>query len=119
MIKKIRPYFYLLPSFAVILGVILIPLLYAVFISFIDLSKNVNKLDNPNLWHFIGLENYIKVLTGDFFWSALGKTLYFTVTSVGLEFIIGLAIASFSMNSFAEEALSAESCSFPGLSRPS
>ncbi|MEB3103564.1 carbohydrate ABC transporter permease [Ferviditalea candida] len=93
MQKKIRPYLYLLPSYFVILSVILLPLLFALFISFIDLSKNIRKLDHPNLWHFVGLDNYWTVLTSDYFWSALGKTIYFTVVSVGLEFIIGLAIA--------------------------
>ncbi|GJM73181.1 hypothetical protein HMSSN036_53970 [Paenibacillus macerans] len=48
MIKKLRPFGYLLPSFLVILGVTLLPLIYAIFISFINLTKNVHKLDNPN-----------------------------------------------------------------------
>ncbi len=91
--NKLRPYSYLLPSFFIILGIILLPLFYSVFISFIDLTKNVHKLDNPNLWDFVGLTNYIEALTGSEFWSALYKTLYFTVLSVGLEFILGLLIA--------------------------
>lgn len=91
--KKNRPYYYLVPSYIVILGVILIPLLYAFFISFIDLTKNVRKLDNPALWEFVGFENFKNVLTNEEFFPALWKTLYFTVTSVGLEFVIGLAIA--------------------------
>lgn len=91
--KKIRPYLYLVPSFAVIFGVVLVPILYAFFISFIDLTKNVNKLDNPDLWNFVGFENFANVIKSDFFWTALGKTLYFTAVSVGLEFIIGMAIA--------------------------
>jgi ABC-type sugar transport system permease subunit len=91
--KKNRPFYYLFPSFFVILGVILIPLLYAFFISFIDLTKNVRKLDNPNLWNFVGFENYKNVLTSSEFYSSLWKTLYFTITSVGFEFLIGLAIA--------------------------
>jgi ABC-type sugar transport system permease subunit len=91
--KKNRPFYYLLPSFSVILGVIFIPLLYAFFISFIDLTKNVRKLDNPDLWHYIGFENYKSVLTSSEFFPSFWKTFYFTITSVGFEFVIGLAIA--------------------------
>lgn len=98
--KKNRPFYYLFPSFAVILGVIFIPLLYAFFISFIDLTKNVRKLDNPDLWSFIGFENYINVLKSSEFFASLWKTMYFTITSVGLEFIIGLAIALILNESF-------------------
>jgi ABC-type sugar transport system permease subunit len=98
--KKSKPFYYLFPSFAVILGVIFIPLLYAFFISFINLTKNVRKLDNPDLWDFVGFENYITVLTSDEFFSSLWKTFYFTVTSVGLEFVIGLAIALILNESF-------------------
>jgi ABC-type sugar transport system permease subunit len=91
--KKIRPYLYLVPSFTVIFGVVLVPILYAFFISFIDLTKNVNKLDDPELWAFVGFENFANVIKSDFFWTALGKTLYFTAVSVALEFVIGMAIA--------------------------
>jgi ABC-type sugar transport system permease subunit len=91
--KRNNAYLYLLPSFAVIFAVILIPIFYALFISFIDLSKNVNKLSHPDLWHFIGFHNYFEVIRSDFFWKSLGRTLYFTITSVGLEFIFGMSIA--------------------------
>ncbi|MEX2460737.1 MAG: sugar ABC transporter permease [Paenibacillaceae bacterium] len=91
--KKNNPYLYLIPSFLVIFLVIFVPLFYALFISFIDLSKNVNKLSNPDLWNFIGFKNYMDVIKGEFFWKSLGRTLYFTITSVGFEFIIGLSIA--------------------------
>lgn len=93
MVKKFRPYSYLIPSFLVIVGVTLLPLFYAIFISFIDLTKNVHKLDNPNLWNFIGLDNYIEALGKGAFWSSLTKTFHFTIASVGLEFLLGLAIA--------------------------
>ncbi|WP_196220187.1 carbohydrate ABC transporter permease [Terrilactibacillus tamarindi] len=93
MIKKIRPYVYLVPAFLVILCVTLAPILYSIFISFIDLTKNVHKLDNPNLWSFIGFTNYINVLKDSVFWSSLVRTIIFTVVTVGFEFILGLAIA--------------------------
>ncbi|HZG76634.1 MAG TPA: sugar ABC transporter permease [Paenibacillus sp.] len=93
MTNKLRPYMYLLPSFLAIGAVVLLPLLYAVFISFIDLTKNVRKLDNPALWDYVGFANFAKVLSSEAFWDALGRTMYFTIMSVGLEFIIGMAFA--------------------------
>lgn len=93
MVKKFRPYSYLVPSFLVILCVTLLPLFYAIFISFIDLTKNVRKLDNPNLWNFVWFDNYIEALGSGVFWSSFTKTLHFTIVSVGLEFLLGLAIA--------------------------
>jgi ABC-type sugar transport systems, permease components len=93
MSRKLRPYAYLLPSFLAIAAVILVPLGYALFISFINLTKNVRKLDNPDLWDYVGFANFAKVLSDAAFWQALGRTLYFTAVSVGLEFTIGMLFA--------------------------
>ncbi|HEY3011666.1 MAG TPA: sugar ABC transporter permease [Gemmatimonadales bacterium] len=42
---------------------------------------------------FIGLENYQEAFRDPRFWSALGHTGFFAVTSVGLELIVGLGLA--------------------------
>ncbi|WP_386726983.1 carbohydrate ABC transporter permease [Luethyella okanaganae] len=45
---------------------------------------------------FIGLQNYLEVLVGSEapgFWSALSTTLFFTVTTLLLELVIGVAMA--------------------------
>lgn len=42
---------------------------------------------------WVGLRNYAHLLQDTRFWGALGNTLYFTVCSVGLEFLLGLALA--------------------------
>lgn len=42
---------------------------------------------------FAGLSNFSKLLGDDLFWSDLGQTAYFTVVSVGLELVLGLAAA--------------------------
>jgi ABC-type sugar transport system permease subunit len=41
----------------------------------------------------VGLDNYRDILQDPLFWQTIGRTFYFTVVSVGLELIIGLAIA--------------------------
>lgn len=47
---------------------------------------------------FLGLQNYIQALTGDaLFWSSLGRTVYFTVGSLGLG-LIGSLLAALALN---------------------
>ena len=42
---------------------------------------------------FIGLDNYLRLLSDERFWNAFGNTAYFTAVSVALELALGLAIA--------------------------
>jgi ABC-type sugar transport system permease subunit len=42
---------------------------------------------------FIGLDNYIDLLGDQVFWVTIQRTIYFTFVSVGLELVLGLAIA--------------------------
>ena len=41
----------------------------------------------------LGLGNYVDLLKDPLFWESIGRTLYFMVISVGLELVLGLAIA--------------------------
>jgi multiple sugar transport system permease protein len=43
--------------------------------------------------NFIGLANYAKYLKDSRMWGALGNTVFFTVVTVALELVIGLAVA--------------------------
>jgi len=42
---------------------------------------------------FVGLANYAALLNDPVFWVTIQRTMYFTVVSVGLELVLGLAIA--------------------------
>jgi len=42
---------------------------------------------------FVGFGNYVALLSDPVFWVTIGRTLYFTLVSVGLELVLGLAIA--------------------------
>lgn len=79
----------ILPSILVIGGLLVYPLLYNIFISLHDFDLKRLYLGTP----FIGLKNYISALTSNYFWSAVGRTLYFTIASVGIELILGIMIA--------------------------
>lgn len=53
------------------------------------------KLQSPGKSRFVGLDNYLDFLASEDFWQAVGRTVYFTVVSVGLELAIGIVIAAF------------------------
>lgn len=80
-----QPYLYILPAVIVIFAVIVFPLIYAFYVS---LNNVVGQSQT-----FVGFANYANILRSDFFWSSTGRTLYFTVVSVGLEFLLGLGVA--------------------------
>jgi ABC-type sugar transport system permease subunit len=78
-----------LPALLTILLVALFPLFWTVWE-----SVHLHDLRMPWLGRpFIGLENYVDALRDPRFWGALGHTLFFAVTSVGLELLIGLWLA--------------------------
>jgi ABC-type sugar transport system permease subunit len=77
-----------LPSLVVILGVTLWPILYTFALSFYHAPTGINQLRT-----FVGLGNYLTVIGDRTFWETIGRTMYFTVVSVGLELGLGLGIA--------------------------
>ena len=78
----------LIPSLAVILGVTLWPIIYTFVLSFFYAPTGIHQVRT-----FVGLTNYLTMLKDQTFWETIGRTLYFTGVSVGLELILGLAIA--------------------------
>lgn len=80
-----NPYLYILPTLLLLCVVIFVPLIYAFYISFFDIKGLKND--------FIGLGNYVTILSSDYFWASVGRTAYFTIVSVALEFILGMLAA--------------------------
>lgn len=77
-----------LPVILLIALVILYPIIYNVKMSFFDVALNPNKPDT-----FIGLENYINLLTDKEFYTVLLTTILFVVVSVFFSTVIGLGVA--------------------------
>jgi multiple sugar transport system permease protein len=75
------------PAAAVIVLLMGVPLVSVFLDSFTDRS-----FLSP-VAEFIGLDNYITVITDDGFWATFGRTLLWTALSVGLQILIGLAFA--------------------------
>lgn len=82
-----KGYWYITPALILLTGVMIYPLLYVLYLSL------HRKLLIFNLSKFVGLENYFFLWTDERFWNALKNTLFFTITSVSLELILGLSLA--------------------------
>ncbi|MET0701772.1 MAG: sugar ABC transporter permease [Mycobacterium sp.] len=76
------------PAVILMLAVTAYPIGYAVW-----LSLQRYNLATPDDVAFVGLDNYITVLTDGYWWSAFAVTLSITVISVLIEFVLGLALA--------------------------
>lgn len=78
----------LAPSLLILTGIILQPILGTLYLSFFETSLGAN---SPNI--FRGLGNYLDLLQDKVVWETLQRTLYFTLVSVGIELVLGLALA--------------------------
>lgn len=87
-------YLLILPTALVMAGIVFYPLIRGVAISFTNMNQyTMGSKFIPPSYRFVGLSNYVKVLTGSQFWDILGQTLIWTVTNVFFHFTIGLALA--------------------------
>nr|WP_243658785.1 sugar ABC transporter permease [Tamaricihabitans halophyticus] len=76
------------PAALVMLAVTAWPVIYSVW-----LSLQRYDLRFPGQTEFIGLENYITVLSSPYWWTSFGVTMGLTAVSVALEFVLGFALA--------------------------
>jgi len=76
------------PAFIVMVFVTAYPLVYAVVLSFYQY-----RLTDPAGKQFVGLRNYVTVLTDPIWWSDFGTTFIITVVSVVIELVLGFAFA--------------------------
>ncbi|MDR7303810.1 carbohydrate ABC transporter permease [Haloactinomyces albus] len=89
-----------LPVVVVVGLLVLFPLLQGLYFTFTDI--NANNIGNPVLdreasYEFVGLRNYLNVLSGDAsygaFWATLARTLVWTFVCVFLHYTVGLVLA--------------------------
>jgi multiple sugar transport system permease protein len=76
------------PAVLLMLAVTAYPIGYAVW-----LSLQRYNLATPDDTSFVGLQNYITVLSDRYWWTAFLVTLAITVVSVAIEFVLGMALA--------------------------
>jgi ABC-type sugar transport system permease subunit len=78
----------LLPSVIVVFGIVIYPILRTLYTSFYAVDSPF-----PGHFNFVGLRNYTFALGHSEFWSAVGRTAYFTILSTSLELAFGIGIA--------------------------
>src|SRR5262245_58256166 len=93
LLRQIRinwaDYLYVLPAIVVMLIVIAYPIYYTVELSFFRTPPGLQLRDKI----FVGLDNYIAILTSDVFWHVTLNTIIWTVASTGIAFVLGFALA--------------------------
>lgn len=76
------------PAFVVMVAVTAYPILQAIWLSFFRY-----RLTDPDSREFVFLSNYQVIFTDSLFYGALGNTVIITVVTVGVELVLGFAIA--------------------------
>ncbi len=76
------------PAVTVMLAVAAFPIVYAVW-----LSLHRADLRAPDQNAFIGLDNYVTVLSSPIWWEAFGVTMLIAVVSTAIELVLGMALA--------------------------
>src|SRR5262245_63575844 len=77
----------IMPTLLIFTLVIAYPLLEAIYLSFFSIYT-------PTLQgHWVGLENYRTMLSSQEFWKALGTNIVWTVGTLTLQVVLGIAIA--------------------------
>ena len=82
------------PAVVTLLLIGLFPLIYALVLSF----QNYHLTQTQGNGTFVWLGNFISVLRDGDFWSALGRSGFLLVISLGLQVLFGMAIALFLEN---------------------
>jgi len=86
--RRYAPYLMYAPAALLIFAVTIYPLLYSLYMSF-----HFWELGGEYLGHaFVGLSNYISVLTNPDFYNSIKMTVVYTLGAVTLELLIGIGL---------------------------
>jgi len=91
----------LLPLLIIIASVTGYPLLNTIRLSFTDATLTGRHVAE----HWVGIENFAYVFSDPDFGAAFGRTLYFTLASVGAEILLGVLVALLLNREFAGRSL--------------
>lgn len=84
---------FMLPSFIGMLVFSFFPVVISILLSLTDWNGLERLTVNTIFNRFVGLENYIRILSGSEFWQVLGHTLYYIVLYIPLVFVASMGIA--------------------------
>ena len=81
--RKYAAYWMVLPLFALIVGLVVYPFVYSVFLSMMNKAET----------QFVGLKNYVRLINYPTFWLVTYNSFLFTLTAVFFKASLGLALA--------------------------
>ena len=76
------------PAVVFVVAMMIAPIAFNVWLSFVRWTGGTRQ--SPE---FVGLDNYLRIGGDDRFFDALGRTVAFTIAAVGIEVVLGVAIA--------------------------
>lgn len=109
----IEPFLYTLPAVLLIGTIVLVPLVVGLTYAFHDIT-----LLDPLSGDYVGLDHFRELWADAAFWDALRNTVFWTATSVALQFGLGLALALLLNQPFPGRAL-IQVCTFLPWAVPS
>ena len=83
-----NPYLLLLPALVPVVAFSVVPLVQGIALGFTDAEAGLNTTTN-----FTGLDNYIRLLDNDLFWSSFRIGLVWTVATTALQLLLGMTLA--------------------------
>lgn len=83
--RRIGPYLAVLPGFLLIAGVVFYPIINTLWLSLFDVQL-------VRVGEFIGFGHYLTLAQDPLFWRILRQTLFWTLSSVTVKLVLGLAL---------------------------
>ncbi len=80
---------FIAPTIALLLAINIFPLIWAIRLSFTNYKSNLGHVPI----RFVGLANYIDILTDEDVWHGMQVTARFVVSSIALQVFIGFGLA--------------------------
>ena len=88
-VRGIQPYLLLMPALAILVGFLLFPLVWNIYLSVHDVTLTTILGE----WKYIGLKNFSNLLRDPDFHKSLQVSLIFVGGSVALQFFVGMVLA--------------------------
>jgi multiple sugar transport system permease protein len=86
---RVIAWLFIAPTMLLLLAINIFPLIWAIRLSFTNFRSNM--LSVP--MRFIGLANYMDILTDDDIWAAMRVTAHFVIWTIVLETLLGFGLA--------------------------
>jgi multiple sugar transport system permease protein len=80
---------FILPTIILLLAINIFPLIWTIYLSFTNFRAN--RTNRVTEW--VGLDNYRSVLTDSDIWRSMQVTANFVIWSIGIELVLGFALA--------------------------